>query len=305
MNKRSWYSTQIDTFKNTARFSIYDGSFFGGFSEGRFGGMNFGIDNNIQMKVRSRKDTGSVKKISLLDGLSLNGSYNFLADSFKLTTLSISAHTSLFEKINITASGTLDPYLTNSTGDRINKLIWSKHPFSLGRLTSGNISMQSQFKGGDKNEKAPMINQQQHVNPVSGLPLNEYEQEAAYISNNPAEFANFNIPWSINFSYALSFQRQRKPDYSGFQNVFSQNVNWSGSLNLTPKWQIGLNGYYNITLKELGTLSMYLTREMHCWQMAINISPIGKYRYFNISISPKSGILRDLKINRTRYFYDL
>jgi LPS-assembly protein len=44
---------------------------------------------------------------------------------------------------------------------------------------------------------------------------------------------------------------------------------------------------------------------MHCWQMAINISPVGKYRFFNISINPKSSILRDLKVNRTRYFYDL
>ncbi len=308
MNARSWYTTQIDTNKNSARFSVYDGSIFGGFSEGKFGGMSFGIDNNIQMKVRSKKDTGeaSIKKVTLLDGLSLNGSYNFMADSFKLSTFSVSARTNLFEKINITASGVLDPYLTNSGGDRIDKLVWSKHPLSLGKLTSGNVSIQSQFKGGDKNEKAPIINNlQNQVNPVSGLPLNEYQQEAAYISNNPAEFANFNIPWSVNFSYALNFQRQRKADYSGFETIFSQNLNWSGSLNLTPKWQIGLNGYYNITEKQLGSLSMYLTREMHCWQMAINISPIGKYRYFNISISPKSAILRDLKINRTRYFYDL
>jgi hypothetical protein len=89
------------------------------------------------------------------------------------------------------------------------------------------------------------------------------------------------------------------------ETFISQNVNWNGTLNLTPKWQLGMNAYYNITTKELGSLSMYLSREMHCWQMAINISPVGKYRFFNISISPKSGLLRDLKVNRTRYFYDL
>jgi len=306
MNKRFWYTTQIDTSKNTARFSVHEGSIFGAFSEGKFGGLNFGIDNNIQMKLRSKKDTGeaSIKKISLIDGFSINGSYNFMADSFRFSQLSVSARSSLFGKINITASGTLDPYLTNSRGDRIDKLVWSKRPLSLGKLVNGVISVQSQFKGGDKKEKLP-DNRQQQVNPVSGLPLNEYQQEASYISNNPGEFANFNIPWSLGFSYALNFSRQRKADYSGFESVFSQNVNWTGSLNLTPKWQVGMNGYYNITLKQLGSLSMYLTREMHCWQMAINISPVGRYRYFNISISPKSSILRDLKINRTRYFYDL
>ena len=255
------------------------------------------------MKLRSKKDTiaGGLKKITLLDGLSIGGSYNFLADSFKLSTLSVSARTNLFEKFNITANGTLDPYLTNSNGDRIDKLVWSKHPVSLGKLVYGSISLQSQFKGGNKNEKLPVTSQQ--LNPLTGLPLNEYQQEAAYISNNPAEFANFNIPWSLSFSYALSYQRFRTS--TGYTGAVSQNVNWQGTLNLTPKWQIGMNGSFNITEKQLGQLSMYLTREMHCWQIAINASPIGKYRYFNVSISPKSSILRDLKINRTRYFYDL
>lgn len=305
MNKQFWYTSRVDTFGNKTPFNVYEGSIFGGFSQGRFGGITFGLDNNIQIKVRNRKDTsaGAVKKITLLDGLSINGSYNFLADSFQLSNFSIAARTNLFDKINITASGTLDPYLTDSRGERINKLVWSKKALTLGKLTSGSISVQSQFKGGDKNEKLPV--NPQLTNPVSGMPLNEYQQEAAYISNNPGEFANFNIPWSISFSYALQFYRQRKIDYSGFETQFAQSINWNGSLNLTPKWQIGINGSYNITEKDLGSLSMYVTREMHCWQMAINLSPVGRYRFFNISISPKASILRDLKINRTRYFYDL
>ena len=196
------------------------------------------------------------------------------------------------------------PYLTNDRGDRINKLVWSKRAISLGKLTNANVAIQTQFKGGDKNEKIP-LNPQQQVNPISGLPLNEYQQEAAYINNNPAEFVNFNIPWSVSLSYALNYYRQRKVNYSGFESVFTQFVQWTGTLNLTAKWQIGLNGSYNISQKTLGSVSMYLSREMHCWQIAINISPVGKYRFFNISISPKSAILRDLKINRSRYFYDL
>ncbi len=306
MNARNWYSTQIDTLNNRARFSVYEGSIFGGYSEGKFGGISFGIDNNIQMKTKNKKDTGeaAIKKITLIDGLSINGNYNFMADSFRLSTLNISARSNLFDKINISANAVFDPYQTNSRGERIDKLIWSKRPLSLGTMLGGSISVQSQLKGGDKNEKLPVSNQQQ-TNPVSGMPLDEYQQEAALIQNSPGQFANFNIPWSLNFSYSLQFNRVRKSDYSGFTNLFSQNVNWGGTLNLTPKWQLGMQGYYNITEKELGTISMNISREMHCWQMNISLSPVGKYRFFNISISPKSGLLRDLKINRTRYFYDL
>ena len=310
MNGKDHYSVQIDTTgKNFARHSIYDGNIFSAFGEGRSGAITFGVDNNLQMKVKSKKDTGeaAIKKVTLIDGFSINSSYNLLADSFKLAPFAISIRTNLFDKISITASGTTMPYQTDSKGDFVDKLVWNKKPLSLGTLTNGSVSLQTSFKGGDKNEKLSTENldNPQDVNPQNGMPLDEYQQEAAYMSKNPGEFANFNIPWSLSFSYALSYNRQRKPDYSGYKSSISQNINWNGTLNLTAKWQIGLNGFYDITTKELGSLSMYLTREMHCWQMAINISPVGRYRFFNISISPKSGILRDLKINRTRYFYDL
>lgn len=303
LNKNNYYNTRVNAQNDSSRFSIYEGSIFGPFGEGEFGGVNFGIDNNVQMKVRNKKDTteGAVKKISLIDGFSINGSYNFLRDSFRLEPLNVSFRSNILDKVNITGNATLDPYLTNSNGDRINKLVWTDRPFSLGTLTGGNIALQSSFKGGDKSGQGITERNQQVQNPS----LDPYQQEAAYISNNPGEFADFSIPWSVNFSYALSFQRFRKLDLSGFETTFSQNVNWNGTLNLTPRWQIGLNGFYNITDKELGTLSVFLTREMHCWQMTINVSPVGKYRFFNISISPKSNILRDLKVNRTRYFYDL
>jgi len=307
----TYYNTQIDTFKRVARFSVYEGSIYGPFSEGKFGGLNFGIDNNLQMKVRSKKDTSEegIKKISLLDGFSINGSYNFMADSFKLSTISISARSNLFDKINITASANFDPYLTNSFGERIDKLVWSKKALTLGKLNNGSISLQSSFRGGNKGNKTTTTsntaNLQQQALDVNGVPLDESQAEAAYIRNNPGEFADFSIPWDISFSYSLRFNRQRKADYSGFETKFYQDVNWNGSVNLTPRWKIGVTGFYNITTKELGTISMYLSREMHCWQMSINISPVGTYKFFTINISPKSGLLRDLKINRTRYFYDL
>jgi LPS-assembly protein len=305
-----WIQTD-STGNNFSRVSVYDGSIFGAYGEGQFGGITFGIDNNIQMKVRNPKDTGenAIKKITIIDGLSINGTYNLMADSFAFSSFSFSARSNLFDKINITANATTDPYDVNSRGERIDRLIWKRKPFSLGRLVSGNVSVQSQFKGGNKDNKGDnnkdLSQYRQQYDPSSGLPLDDYQQEAAYIRNNPGEFADFSIPWSVTFSYSLRFQRDRKSDFSGFVTNFFQDINWNGDLNLTPKWKIGVNGTYNFTTKELGTISMFLSREMHCWQMSINASPVGRYRFFNITISPKSGLLRDLRINRTRYFYDL
>ncbi len=308
LNGKDWNTVQLDTAKNTRRYSVYERSIYGAYGEGRFGGLSFGIDNNISMKVRDKKDTSAeaVKKVSLIDGFSITGSYNFLRDSFKLEPLNLSARSNLFEKINITASALFDPYQMDSLGRRVDKLIWKKKPLSLGTLMSGSVSMQTSFRGGDKtkkNESLPGLNQQ-NVN-SSGMPLDEYQQELVYMNNNPGEFVDFSVPWDISLNYSLRFFRSQNPGERTATTTFNQDVNWTSSVNLTPKWKIGINGFYNITDKELGSISMFLSREMHCWQMAINISPVGKFKFFNISISPKSAILRDLKINRTRSFIDL
>ena len=65
---------------------------------------------------------------------------------------------------------------------------------------------------------------------------------------------------------------------------------------------MGATGYYDFSTAKLQSFSMFISREMHCWQMSINVTPIGLYRSFNITLNPKSGILRDLRINRSRSF---
>ncbi len=305
----TYFTTQSDTFNNFKRYSVYENNIYSPFSEGKFGGINFSIDNNIQAKVRNKKDTGeaAVKKVTFIDGLSMNGSYNLMADSFALSILSFSARSNLFDKINITASASTDPYDLDAGGRRSRQLIWKRKPFSLGRLVGGLVSLQSQLTGGKKdnsNNKKDLSRYQQQYDPRNGQPLDEFQQEAAYINNNPGEFADFSIPWSFNFSYSLRFQRTPLPEGGSNTDIF-QDVTLQGDVNLTPRWKVGMNGTYNITTRDLGTVSLFLSREMHCWQMSINVSPVGRFRFFNFTISPKSGLLRDLKINRTRYFNDL
>lgn len=307
MNGKFFRSVQTDSLLNFRQYNIYEGNINGAYGAGEFGGISFGIDNNLQMKVRDKKDTSETadKKITLLDGLALNGSYNFLADSFQLSTFNISARSNLFNKINITVSGSLDPYQYDSTR-RINRLVWKDKLVTLGRLSSANISLSTSFRGGDQKAQTQKSQSLSNaVNPYTGMPLTEEQQEAAYISNNPADYTDFSIPWSIqvgmSFRYQNSFSALRK----GFVSTTSADMNAGGTLALTPKWQISLNGNYNFSTKEVGMVTMSISREMHCWQMSISITPVGRYKFFSVIISPKSALLRDIKVNRTRYFYDL
>ncbi len=256
------------------------------------------------MKVRSKKDTSAagIKKVRLIDGFGFNGSYNLMADSFKLSPISLYVRSTLFEKINITAGGSIDPYQINETGDRINKFAWEGEKFSPGRLTNGNIAISTSFKSKAKDEQKEK--EQEELN--SGLPpmtIDEQMAQLDYVRQNPAEFADFNVPWSVNISYSLNFSRRLKNDFSGFETQVNSNASINGDFNLTPRWKMGVNTYYDFKTSSIQTLTMFISREMHCWQLSINVTPVGFFRSFNVTVSPKSGILRDLRINRTRSFY--
>jgi hypothetical protein len=303
MNGKFYYSMKVDTFGHVIRFSQFDGVIPGAFPEGAFGGISFGVDNLLEMKVKSKTDTtnNGIKKVKLLDGFGFNSSYNLLADSFALAPFNLYARSTLFEKINITASAILDPYQVDQFGFRKNVFTWnSSHP-TLGRLTGANIAISTQFKSKTKDGKT--ANSQIPVDPF--MTPEEQQMQLQYIRNNPAEYTDFNIPWTLSLSYSLNYTKQLHVDslsrYS-FASIFTSNLNFQGDFSLTTKWKVGATGFLDFNAGRLQQLSMYLTREMHCWQMSINVTPIGLWRSFSITLNPKSGILRDLRINRTRMF---
>ena len=305
VNAGNYYAAKIDSFNAVPR-SYYAGNRLGSpYSNVRNGGLSFGIDNNVSMKIRDKSDTSAAtdKKITLLDGLSIASAYNFLADSFQLANINLSARTNLFEKINISAQATIDPYQYNSVGRRQKKLV-AANKFSLGTITNASVAVATSFKGGDKSKKTiqERLNQPNNLNAADLAGQDEFQREAAYIQNNPAEFADFEIPWNIDLSYSFGFFKSFTE--AGPVSTITQGINFTAAANLTPRWKVGSTGTYDISGKALGVLSMFITRELHCWQMAINISPVGRSRFFSINISPKSAILRDLKINRTRSFTD-
>ncbi|MCC7401219.1 MAG: LPS-assembly protein LptD [Chitinophagaceae bacterium] len=305
-SKQHFYTTQVDTTGYKVRFSEYENSLYGHYSEGKYGGMTFQLDNNLEMKVKSKKDTanGGIKKVTLIDGYGFSTSYNFFADSMKLSPVQFYFRTNLFNKINISASTVLDPYQVNSRGQDIGKYAWQgAKKFTLGRLTTGSISLSTSFSSKPKDPKKEEERKKQVQQRLNDPTLIADQQRLLdYMQQNPSEFVDFNIPWQLSFSYSLYFSQQFRPDYSGFTKTISSNVSFNGSFNLTPKWNFSTNGYYDFSSHKIQTFQMSISRDMHCWQMSINVTPIGLYRFFSFTINPKASVLQDLRINRSRYF---
>jgi hypothetical protein len=209
----------------------------------------------------------------------------------------------MIEKINITANASMDPYKINpANGYRIDEYAWQGGgKFNLGSITSGSINMSTSFQSKKKDEK-DKAEKEKLKGEDDNLTNDQMMQQMDYIRRNPAEFTDFSIPWTLSFSYSLSFTKLLQPDYR-YKTELTSSFNFNGDFSLSPKWKIGANGFYDTKTMKLQSLTTFISRDLHCWQMSINVTPVGLYRFFNISISPKSGLLRDLKINRTRYFY--
>jgi LPS-assembly protein len=170
------------------------------------GSITFGIDNLLEMKVKDKTDTTGKKdkKVRLLDVFNIASSYNLAADSFALQPFNIRLGTNLFEKINISAGAVLNPYNTDSAGNLQKTLMWQNDNFSLGRITSGNVAISTQIRSKPLDEKQAKRNT--NANDPFMTP-DEQQRQIEYARANPAEFTDFNIPWTLSLSYSLNFYK--------------------------------------------------------------------------------------------------
>jgi LPS-assembly protein len=300
--KKYYYWSQVNADGDSIRFSSFDNSPVGGFSEGQFGGMSFGIIQQLQAKVKDKNDsTGkATKKISLIDNFSITSGYNFFADSNKLSDIAIYIGTTLFDKVNITASTSLTPYQLNKYGQRTAKFSWqSPDGFSLGSFNNASVSINTSLQS--KKKEDDKKTQQQPEDDVYYNPDEDLRQQE-YIRNHPAEFTDFTIPWTLSMSFSFNLSKVPNANYTGFTTTTNASINLQGDFSLTPKWKLGGTSYLDIRTRKIQQFSMFISRDLHCWQMSINVTPVSLYPSFNISISPKSSILRDLKVNRTKSF---
>ncbi|HWV66829.1 putative LPS assembly protein LptD [Chitinophaga sp.] len=307
LSSQYYHELQYNNAGDKQMVSDFDGAIIGVPSAGAFGGINFGLDNNLEMKVFSRKDTTGhhEKKVKLLDGFGINGSYNLVADSFKLSTFSLYARTNLFDKLNISASGNLDPYQVDARGRRLDKYVWQQGKISLGRLTNASISMSTSFQSKDKKSVA----KEQKIDSLQNMPTGDaafaaQQRQLAQVRNNPGEYVDFDIPWRLDLSYSLSYTNTIIPDSGGVVKRITQYVSFNGDFSITPKWKIGLNSGFDFTNMQIAYTNMYISRDLHDFNLSINLIPFGTYRQFSFTISAKAGLLRDLRLNRTKQFFD-
>ena len=292
-----------DTINHTYYQSRHQNFAYGSSKLGKSNTIGFGLNNNLEMKVKGKKDTVA-KKISLLNTLSIGSGYNLAADSFKLSTFSLSANTNvLHDKINLNASATLDPYKiildsvkTNEKNvytiyqHKIDRYVW-KDGFKVGQITSANFAISTNLspKGQKKDTETR--------DKIAKSDISDADKQ--FLLNNPDAYIDFNIPWNLRVSYNVSYSK------FGYQkSMITQALQFSGDLSLSEKWKIIYNSGIDVEKKKFTNTTISLNRDLHCWQFSLNWVPFGRFQSYTFHIRIKSALLSDLKLDRNRNFND-
>ncbi|PTQ96815.1 hypothetical protein C8P68_104305 [Mucilaginibacter yixingensis] len=291
------------------RYSIFDGTPYGGPSGGRQAGLSFSVDNTIEAKVRpSAKDTSTQdKKIPILQGLSASTFYNFAADSFRLENISLSGHTALFnQKINVSFSGILDPYVTKVYDTVANNQVYrvarrfDHYTFQDGRLpflTNFNLTM-----GGSLNSASfhPASTNTAAAVPGTSAQTMTVQQadRLALLNSDPSAYIDFNIPWNVSMSYSFNYSN------SHILTTTTNTLQLNGDFSLTPKWKIQYSTNYDIKANQFTMTSFNIYRDLHCWDLSFQWVPFGYYRSYNVTLKVKATILQDLKLSKRKDYYN-
>ena len=306
----------------TGVYSPFKDAMFGPPGRGKQGSINFAVENNVEMKIRSDADSTGERKISLIEKLGFNISYNLAADSFKWSDLNVGLNLRLSKSYSLILNGIFDVYTygydtKTQRAYPVNKTRWQAGK-GFPRLRSTSTSFSYTFnndtfkkwfggRGSRKDEDSPSNNtenenpdgKQDETGQTKGGRLRkakktnagEYDEDGYY---------NAAVPWNLSFHYNMGLGYGNfNPEKMEYNYRLTHNLSFSGSIQPTKNWRISMNGSFDVEHGKFHSFTCSISRDLHCFQMSANVIPIGPYKSYSFSIAVNSSLLKDLKYNQS------
>lgn len=305
----------------TYYYSPYSGNVFPPSGTGKTGNLNFTIANNLEMKVKSDKDSTGTKIISLIDNFSATTSYNMLAPQFRWSDINTNTRLKLSKSLTVNINATFDPYTyklnSTETGlERVDKLRVTKTG-AIGRLKNTGYSIspsinQDTFKkwfgkGSDKSKEAnpnAKKDRDEQVTPNSsdslsngskGLLNGKKKDEGSFDSDG---YMKNEVKWSLSLNYSFNYaynMNRFDRDKQEYKYSLTHNLGLSGSIQPTKNWNFSFSTGYDFQNSKFTYMTCNLTRDLHCFSLTASFVPIGPYKNYFVMFRVKSSMLQDLK----------
>ena len=292
-------------------YTRFEQSLFGSPGNRYSSSIGFAMSNNLEAKIKDKDSTATEpKKIFLLNSLNLSTNYNIAADSLNWSPLRMNGGTQIFDnKMSVNFGATLDPYALDNNNKKINTFNINNGG-SLFRVTSANLTMSynlssDSFNNDNDNDKNDASKQESlrsggRADDLFGKPqdfadqrLNSRndEQEETKIS----DLYKYRLPWSLRLAYALNYNNSTRQN-----EISSHSLMFSGDIDLSPRWSIGLSSGYDFKNKGVTYTQLRFERDLESWRMNFSWIPFSNRSSWNFFIGIRSGILSDIKYDKQR-----
>ena len=320
----SYVKTDAQGNVSTVTYSPFSNGTYGTAPSGMTGSVQFDISNNLEMKLRSSRDSTQDKKISLIDELGFSMSYNLAAKKKPWSDLNTRLRLKLTKSYTFSLSAVFATYAYEF--DKNGNVIVGDHTeYSQGRFgrfqgmsqnlsyTFNNQSLKKLFgmketmskhfgsrdddddEDDDEEDDDEADPSMQNVDPdrkkgMTGAKKNETAEidEDGYLK--------FSVPWSLTVSYGVTMREDTSapinPKRMRYPYKFTQTLNFSGNIRIADGWNINFSSGYDFNYKKLSMTTVSLSRDLHCFSMSCSMV-VSPYTSFNFLFAAKASTLAD------------
>ena len=318
----SYVKTDAQGNVSTVSYSPYQSGIFGVPSKGRSGSISMSLSNNVEMKVRSDKDSTGERKISLIDELYGSMSYNMAAQTHKWSDLSTRIRLKLAKNYTFSMAATFATYAYqfDESGNVYvgNRTEWSYGRFGRFQGMSQNLSYtfsNSTFhkkKKGDKSKSGTGNDKEDSDADENGNEEGDTNIDPTLVNANSKKkdggdkqeseldkdgYMKFSIPWTLSVSYGISMRENTtariNPKTMRYPYKLSQTMNFSGNIRLSEGWNINYSSGYDFNFHQLSMTTASLMRDLHCFSMTCSVV-LRPYTSYNFSFRAKMSTLADV-----------
>lgn len=303
--------TDEDGEVRTVEYSPYEGAVYDYPGKNMSQNISFSIDNNIEMKMKSDKDTTGYKKISLIDQLGASLSYDVANKKWSDLSMNLRLKLTKSYTFNMNALFATYAYQFDENGNVVvgDRTEWSYGRFGRFQGYSGSFSYtlnndtfkklfgkkeedekNKDNKGKEENEDEETEEETEEQNNNSNM----RKTEKASVDSDG--YLAFKFPWSVSLSYSYSIREDRSKDINiktmRYPYSLTHSLNVSGNFKIGSRWNMTYSTGYDFTSKEMSMTTLNITRDLHCFNMSCGLV-FGPFTSYNFSIRANSSMLTD------------
>ena len=310
----SYQKTDADGNVTLVQYSPYERGMFGVPGKGKTGSFTFDLGNNIEMKIKSDKDSTGYKKISIIDELGLSMSYNMAAKERPLSDLTMRIRLKWWKNYTFNMNAVFATY-AYELDENGHPYVGTHTEYGRGRFgrfqgMSQNFSFtlnpeklkklfgRSDDKDDTNNENDETDNTDIETNVDEDMVRGQKgaKRNAGKAETDEDGYMKFSMPWSLTFGYGITMRENTSGRFNTntmrYPYKFTQNLNFSGNVRISDGWNISFSSGYDFEDHDISMTTASLQRDLHCFSMSCSVV-LAPYTSYNFSFRCNAATLTD------------